>query len=337
MAKKSVSFQDILSNLRQKKYSPVYFLYGEESYFIDRICDYLVNDVLTEAEKGFNLTVVYGKDTDSRSILAAARRYPMMSEYQVVLVKEAQNLKDLEPLISYLEKPVGSTILVFAWKNKGPDGRTKFFKSLDAHVTFESKKLYDNEVPGWISRHLAEQGYKITEKASALIAESIGADLGRIVHELDKVLLNMGDRKEITEKEVEEDIGISREYNVFELQSAIARRDFNKAIRIVNYFSSSKNPFGKPVVLLGTLFGYFSKILMVHSSPSKEERSLAAFLGVSPFFIREYVAAARNYPAAKVEAVIEDLSLFDLKSKGVKGGSESEESLLKELMIRIFS
>lgn len=325
-----------MASLKKKEYSPIYFLYGEESYFIDQIADYIEDHVLTEGEKGFNQSVYYGKDIDAKTLLAAARRFPMMSPYQVIIVKEAQNLGKVDELLPYIENPLDSTILVFCYKNKSPDKRTKFGKAILEHVAFESKRLYDNQVAPWVESYLREKGKRMSPKALHWVAEALGTEISRVANELDKLLLNTGPEAEISDQQVSASIGINREYNVFELQSALAVGDFNKCIRIIQYFASSKNQFGKPVVLIGSLYSWFSKLLLVHASPSKDERSLASVLGVNPFFVKEYLHAARHYSPQKLEKIMALMLEYDLKSKGVNSGSEDDGALLKELMVKIY-
>ncbi len=337
MAKNSHSYQTILSDLTKRKFEPVYFLCGEEPYFIDAISNWIEEHVLNEGEKGFNQSVFYGKDLDAKTLAAAARRFPMMASHQVIIVKEAQNLKGIDELASYLEQPSTTTILVLCYKGKTPDKRTKFGKLAEGTVYLESKKLYENQVAAWVETYLQSKGIKANERALALVVENLGTELSRIANELDKVILNLGEQKLITEKEVTEAIGINRDYNVFELQSALAVRDFEKCIRIVQYFSHSKNQFGKPVLLLGTLHSYFSKVYQVHAAQGTDDRTLAGILGVNPFFVKEYQTAARNYPPQKLESVFQTLMDADLKSKGITGGSDEDDDILKELVIKLFN
>lgn len=337
MAKTSHTYQSVMKDLKAKKYAPVYVLHGEEAYFIDEVSSYIEEQVLTEGEKGFNQSVYYGKDMDGRTLSAAARRFPMMASYQVILVKEAQNLKQMDELISYLQQPLDSTLLVLCMKGKSPDKRTKLGKAMEEHVCMESKRLYDNQVPAWIETYLGERGISCSQKGLLLIAESLGSDLSRIANELDKLLVNLNGRTTIEEKEISESIGINRDYNVFEFQSALARKDFQKCMRILQYFHASKNPFGKPVVLLGSLYAWFSKLFMIHATGSSDERAVAGAIGVNPFFVKEYLAAARNYPPARLEYIMGLLLETDLKAKGVGGGSEEDDALLKEMLVRMMA
>lgn len=326
-----------MRDLKAKNFAPVYVLYGDEPYFIDKVAHYVEHHVLSEAEKGFNQTVFYGKDVDCKTIAAAARRFPMMASHQVILVKEAQNLKQWDDLSSYLEKPLDSTLLVLCLKGKGPDKRTKAGKLLYGYVAMESKRLYENQIPAWIESYLKEKNIQCDEKGLMLIAESLGTDLSRIANELDKLLLNLDGKNHFGTKEISESIGISRDFNVFELQSALARKDFKKCIQILNYFNASKNAFGKPVVLLGNLFSWFSKVMLVHTHHGADERSIASELGVNPYFIREYLLAARNYPPGRLEKIFGWLLECDIKAKGIGSGSEDDDALLKELFIKMLN
>ncbi|AFD07439.1 DNA polymerase III subunit delta [Solitalea canadensis] len=335
---------EIIKELKAKKYRPIYFLHGEEEYYIDLIGNYIENNVLSEAEKGFNQTVLYGKDTDIITILNNAKRYPMMSEHQVVIVKEAQNIKfgkdkgdkDQDPFAAYIENPLRSTVLVFCYKHGKIDGRLKMFKNIEKNgILFESKKLYDNQVPGWITEHVQEQGVRISPQATALLAEYLGNDLLKISNELEKLMINISKGTEIGTKEIEENIGISKEYNVFEFQNALGKRDVLKANRIVNYFAANKkeNP---AVVVFATLAGYFSKIFVYHCLKDKSKPAVASALGVNPFFVGDYEIAARNYPQGKTMQIISLLRQYDLKSKGVGSTGNTEEGeLMKELVWKI--
>lgn len=339
MAAQANSFESIMSALKARKFSPVYFLHGEESYFIDEITNYIEKNVLNEGERGFNQTVYYGKDTDIVTVLMAARRFPMMSDYQVVMVKEAQDLKNLDALEGYLASPVASTILVFAYKGKKLDKRTKTAKLLNNFVLYESAKLYDNQVPGWVTGYLRQKGYTINEKALALVTESLGNDLGKVANELDKMLLNMAGTgvTAITAKEIEDNIGISKDYNIFELQDAIGRRNFVKAIEIADYYSTSKNSSGNLIVLLPTLYSFFSKLYKMHYLKDRSKESVSSALGINPFFYNDYSNYFKNYPSLKIEKIFATISEFDLKSKGVNNTGTPDGELMKEMLVRIFN
>ncbi len=331
----SQDYKEILSDLKKKIYRPIYFLVGEEPYFIDKITSYIEHKVLTEGEKGFNQTVVYGKDTNAKQISNIARGYPMMGNYQVVIVKEAQHIKNWDDLLSYVEKPLKSTILVLAAKQDKLDKRTKFSKAIAEHgVLMESKKMYDDKIPAWVHQHLKEEDYTISPKGAALLVEYVGNDLSRLVNELEKLMLNIPKDKEIDEADIEKNIGISKDYNSFELNKALGMKDVLKANRIVNYFASNSraNPF---VLTLGSLYNYFDKLYMIYHLQHLPDKEIAAELGVHPFFMNEYKAATRNYPPTKLESVIGMLHEYDLKSKGLNSVAMGEGELLKELVYKI--
>ncbi len=334
---------EILKDLKARKYKPVYLLHGEEPYFIDAISNYIEHQVLPDAEKGFNQTVVYGKDTDIMAVLGAAKRYPMMADYQVVLVKEAQDMKwgkededkkSINPLLNYLDNPLQSTILVFCYKYAKFDKRKKTYKAIDKNgLVFESIPLYDNKIPGWIENYISQKKYQISPQASAMLAEYLGNDLSKIANELDKLMLNVNEGQEITLKHVHDNIGISKEYNIFELQSALAKKDVVKANQIINYFEA--NPKAGPlVVLMGNLYSYFSKILQIHYLTDRSSPSIAREISVNPYFVKDYETAARNYNISKTVQVISLLREYDLKSKGVDSTSPPGE-LMKEMLFKI--
>jgi len=334
---------DILKDLKNRKYKPLYLLHGDEPYFIDQVSNFVEDELLSEAERGFNQTVLYGKDTDVMTVLNAAKRYPMMAEHQVVLVKEAQDMKwgrddddkkTINPLLSYLENPLPSTILVFCYKYGKFDKRKKTYKAIEKNgVVFESATLYDNKIPSWIEGLVASKGYKIDQQASAMIAEYLGNDLSKIANELEKLMLNVSAGQTITMQHVQDNIGISKEYNVFELQSALSRKDPFKVNQIINYFEA--NPKANPIVLvLGNLNNFFSKVLLYHYAKDKSPQSLARELGVNPYFIKDYELAARSYNYGKAMQIISLLREYDLKSKGVDSNAGPGE-LMKELMFKI--
>jgi DNA polymerase-3 subunit delta len=334
---------EILKDLKNRKFKPLYLLHGEEPYFIDLVSNYVEHHVLPEHERGFNQTVVYGKDTDIMTVLNAAKRYPMMADYQVVLVKEAQdmkwgkdddNKKSIDPVLSYLENPLPSTILVFCYKYGKFDKRKKTYKAIEKKgLIFESATLYDNKVPAWVEGYISDKGYKISQQGSAMIAEYLGNDLSKIANELEKLMLNVSAGQEITLKHIQDNIGISKEYNVFELQTALTKKDAYKVNQIINYFEA--NPKSNPIVLvLGNLNNFFSKVLVYHYVKDKTPQNLAREMGVNPYFIKDYEQAARNYPLGKIFQVISYLREYDLKSKGVESNAPHGE-LMKELMFKI--
>jgi len=334
---------EILKDLKNKKYKPVYLLHGEEPYYIDLISNFVEHKLLSEAEKGFNQTVLYGKDTDVMTVLGASKRYPMMADYQVVLVKEAQDMKwgnddgdkkGINPLLNYLENPLSGTILVFCYKYGKFDKRKKTYKAIEkSGLVFESASLYENKIPAWIEDFLLEKGHKINPQASLLLSEYLGNDLSKIANELEKLLLNVNGGQEITLKHIHDNIGISKEYNVFELQSALGRKDVFKANQVINYFEA--NPKANPMVLvLGNLNTFFTKVLTYHYVKDKTPQNLAREMGINPYFIKDYEQAARNYNYAKTMQIISYLSEYDLKSKGVNS-TGGDGGLMKELIFKI--
>jgi len=340
-------FNQILADLKKKVYHPVYFLMGEEPYFIDAITDYIENNVLDENEKEFNQTVLYGRDTDALTIIANAKRFPMMANHQVVIVKEAQNVKDIagkgkedgdkgkSPFQAYIENPQKSTVLLICYKYKTIDKRTSLAKVIAKNaVLFESKKMYDNQLPDWITTYLKGEGYTIEPRASVLLTECLGNDLSKIANELDKLMINIPEKSEITADHIQKNIGISKDYNTFELQAALGKKDVLKANRIVNYFSAS--PKDHPlVVTLSTLYGYFAKILTYHSLADKSKNNAAAAMGVHPFFVGDYEKAAKSYSMGKLKNIFAELREYDLKSKGVDSAGTPDGELLKELVFKI--
>ena len=343
-----VDCNQIITGLKNKVYHPVYFLTGDEPYFIDTVSDFIENNILDESEKEFNQTVLYGKDIDVLTLIGAAKRFPMMASHQVVIVKEAQNINGLvakedegdkqkskHPFQTYLENPQKSTILVLCYKYKKVDKRTAVGKMLEKHtVFFESKKLYDNQIPDWIDSYLKNKNYKIDPRASILLAEYLGTELSRIVNELDKLMINLPQGSEITADDIQKNIGISKDYNVFELQGALAKKDVLKANRIINYFAanSKEHPL---VVTVGSLYNYFSKVLIYHSLADKSKNNAAAAMGVNPFFVADYERTARNYGAGKLKSVFSLLREYDLKSKGYGSASAGEGDLMKEMVFKI--
>ena len=330
-----MTFDQIIDKLKNKIYYPVYFLAGEEAYYIDEISDYIEKNVLTETEKEFNQTIIYGRDTTVLSIISAAKRYPMMANYQVVIIKEAQDVQKIEELEKYLENPLQSTLLVINYKYKKIDKRKTFSKLIEKKgVLFESKKLWDNQVQEWINNFINQKGYRITPKATAMLTEYLGTDLSKIVNEISKLILNIPEKAEINESLVEQNIGISKDFNIFELQNAIGTRNIVKANQIANYFAASpkENPLVKTILML---FSYFTKLLIYHQLTDKSRNSVASALSVSPAFVRDYEIAARNYNPKKLAAIVSLLREYDLKSKGVNNVSTSEGELLRELLFKI--
>ncbi len=333
--KNSISFDNLLSNLKNQIYHPVYLLHGEESYFIDVISDFIEEHVLSDLEKEFNQTIAYGKDSNVLTLVSYAKRFPMMANYQVLIVKEAQDLDKIEDFQSYIEKPLSSTILVLCYKYGKLDKRKGLYKAIEKQgVAFESAKLYDNKVPDWIHDYLGHRKYSITEKAAALLTEFLGADLGKIANELQKLLINIPAGAEINEDYVEKNIGISKDFNVFELQKALARKDILKSNQIIFYFAANlkENPLVK---IIPILFSYFSKVLLYHYLPDKSKLSVAAALSVNPFFVADYQQAARSFPVGKTISIISYLREYDLKAKGVDSTAVGDGELMKELIFKI--
>lgn len=330
-----MTFELIISDLKKKIFKPVYFLSGEESYFIDSISDYIEEHALQEADKAFNQSVVYGRDLDVSTLLGIVKRFPMMSEYQVVIVKEAQQIKKIEELESYVSSPLKSTILVLCYKYGALDKRKSFAKTIAKNaVLFESKKLYDNQVQDWVNKYLKEKNYTISVKANILLTEFLGTELSKITNELDKLIISIPSGTEINEKHIENNIGISKDYNSFELQNALGKKDILKANRIINYFGA--NPKNNPIVLtISTLYSFFSKVLIYHQLKSQSKENVASALKVNPFFVKDYELAARNYSLGKSIEIIGYLKEYDLRSKGMDNSSASHSDLLKELVFKI--
>ena len=331
---KEVTYEEIVRNLRNKVYAPVYFLMGEEDYYIDRISDYIIDTVLTDTEKEFNLTVLYGSDTDIATIINAAKRYPMMSKYQVVAVREAQALRNLDELVYYLQKPLESTILVMCYKHGALDRRKKLVAELEkAGVLFESKKLKDAQLPGFITSYLKRKQVEIEPKASEMMAEFVGTDLNRMAGELEKLVITLptGQRR-ITPEQIERNIGISKDYNNFELRNALIEKDVLKANRIIKYFE--ENPKNNPLqVTLAVLFNFFANLMLVYDAPDKSDRGIAAHLGLrSPWQAKDYENAMKRYTGVKVMQIVGAIRQCDAKSKGVGNSSVSDGELLRELV-----
>jgi DNA polymerase-3 subunit delta len=332
----AVTYEEIISDLKNRIFKPVYFLAGEEPYYIDLITEYIQEKVLPESEKAFNQIILYGDDTNIAAIIDTARRFPMMSSHQVLIIKEAQSLKKLDDLIIYLEKPLLSTILVFSYKYKTIDKRTKLFKTLESHgVYFESARIRDYLIPAWIERYLMLKGIKTDPSASAMLTEYLGTDLHKIVNELDKLIITLPAGKPfITTALIEKNIGISKEYNNFELQKAIGEKNILKANMIVHYFAN--NPKDNPITLsIASLFGFFSKLLTFHYLTDKSKNNVAAVLKVNPFFVKDYENSATKYNVNKTVQIISLLRTYDMKSKGYGDPGTDQGDLLKELVFRI--
>ncbi len=338
----SISPDQLLSDLKQKKYAPVYFLQGDETYYIDLIADYIENNILNETEKSFNQTIIYGRDANISAILNHARRFPMMAERQVVLVKEAQNISDLNReegsklLLDYLNNPAPTTLLVFCHKNKTLDKRKALGKAIDKlTVSVTTKKLYDNQVPAWIENYIKSKGFSTTPKAVQMLADAIGNDLERLANEIGKVIINFKEKGQIDEVTVQKYVGISKDYNVFELQKALIMKDIVKANQIVNYFeaNSKKNPI---IPILAILFSFYSKLLIAIHSKDKSPKGLATALKINPYFVQDYQTALNKYSMIQIINNIHHIRVSDLKSKGVESsGSTTDGQLLRELVFKL--
>lgn len=337
------STKKILSDVKARKFKPVYFLQGEESYFIDVVSDYIEANALSDAEKGFNQVVVYGKDVTMATVLTHARRFPMMSEHQVVIVKEAQEIQDLNKeiggklLLDYLKQPSPTTILVFAHKHKTLDKRRELGKNIEKLATsITSKKVYDNQLPDFVSDYVQDRKIAMDDRAIQVLCESVGNDLNRLTNEVDKLLISIQSGEAITAEMVMSQVGVSKEYNIFELQKAILQKNSFTAAKIVNYFESNtkKNPM---IPVVAFLYSFFSKVLAASYAPDKSEKGLASALKVSPYAIRDYSLALQQYPAEKIRTTISLLKEADLKLKGVNSGAASEGQILRELVYRIMN
>ncbi|MDC1104003.1 DNA polymerase III subunit delta [Polaribacter sp.] len=325
----------IVSDIKKGNLKPIYFLMGEESYYIDKISDFIEETVLDEAEKGFNQQVMYGRDATIEDIVGAAKRYPMMAERQVLIVKEAQDLsRNIEKLVSYAENPQPTTVLVLNYKYKKLDKRKKLYKVIaKSGLIFESKKLYENQVSDWIRRVLSGKNYQVEPKAAQMLVEFLGTNLSKISNELEKLMLILPEGTIISPTHIEENIGISKDYNNFELRKAVGEKNVVKANRIIAYFA--ENPKNNPLVMtISLLNSFFTQLLLFHSLDDRSKNSVAKMLGVNPFFVDEYFLAARNYPMRKVAQVIAFLRDADIKSKGV-GANQTHKDILKELLFKI--
>lgn len=337
MAKQEYTYEGIIKELQAKQYRPVYYLMGDEAFYIDKIADYIIDNVLTDTEKEFNQTILYGADVDAAAIINAAKRYPMMSEYQVIVVKEAQAVHNMEELVFYLQKPLKSTILVLCHKHGALDKRKKLAAEIEkVGVLYESKKLKEPQLPAFIAAYIKQKGFDIDQKATAMLAEFVGTDLSRLVGEMEKLIITSSKNStKITPEQIEKNIGISKDYNNFELRSALVEKDILKANKIVKYFE--ENPKTNPIQMtLSLLFGFYSNLMMAYYAPEKSEQGIAAFLGLkSPWQAREYIAAMRKYSGIKTMQIINEIRTTDAKSKGVENSSLSDGDLLRELVFKI--
>lgn len=328
----------IINDLKKGIFKPVYFLMGEEPYYIDKLTEYIENNILTEEERGFNQMVLYGRDVTVEEIVSHAKRYPMMAEHQVIIVKEAQDLsKTIDKLDAYIDQPQPTTILVMAYKYKTLDKRKKWVKNLaSVGLLFESKKLYEDKIPSWISRVLKTRNYTIEPKALAMLAAFLGNNLTKISNELDKLQIILPEGTHITAHHIEENIGFSKDFNVFELNNAIGERNELQAFTIASHFASNTKEY--PMVLTtSSVFSFFSKLLQYHGLKDKSPANVAKILKVHPYFLKDYTLAMKNYPMRKVSTIVAALREMDVKSKGVGANQLPDGDLLKEMLVQVFS
>lgn len=333
-----MSYEQIIGDINRKIFYPIYFLTGEEPHFIDKISKLIETTVLSEDEKEFNQIIVYGRDILPNQIIQMAREYPVFGNYRVIIVREAQDIKQIEKdklLLAYLEKPVPTTLLVFDYKYKKVDGRTSFVQLLKKNgVFFESKKLYDNQIPKWIEGTIRGMGYQINPQAMMLLSENLGTDLSKIENELKKLVINIDKNTEITPDIVEKNIGISKDFNIFELQKALGERNIYKANQIINFFAS--NPKNNSVVfVIVMLFNYFKRLLIYHTLKDKSDKNVASKFGINPYFVREIRIASSRYNIAKLRSIISILREYDQKAKGVETAPIEDGELMKEMIYKI--
>ncbi len=338
MAKKAggISYEEIVRQVRAGDFKPVYYLMGDEPYYIDRVSDYIVEQALKEEERDFNLTILYGPQTTGEEVVNAAKRYPMMAERQVVVVREAQSLEHREMLSYYVQKPLASTVLIICHKNGTLDRRTNLAKEVQkAGIIFESNKLYDRELPTFATNYVRRKGSEIAPDACMILCEHVGADLNRLAGELDKLIVAVGEGKRIDAQAIQDNIGISKEYNSFELVAALSMRDVVKSNRIVKYFDANPKNFALQPTL-STLFKFYTDLMLAYYSPVKSEQGIADWLGQSTWQVKKNVLPAmRMYSAMKVYEIIGEIRRTDAASKGVGGQKTSDGDLLKELVFQI--
>ena len=332
-----MSAESIISNWKKNNFKPVYWLEGEESFFIDKVIHYAEHNILTENEAGFNLSVFYGKDADWTAVVNACRRYPMFAERQVVLLKEAQHMRDIEKLENYIEKPLSSTIFVIGFKDKKIDARTKFAKTIKKYgEVLSSAKLKDYELPAWTNEYIQQQGLTVTHKGLQMLVDNIGSDLSRIANEIDKLVINLKGRKSITEEDIEQYIGISKEFNPFELQDALAKKDMAKTIRIIQYFEH--NPKAGPIQLvLPTLYNYFSKVYAIYGLDDKSERKVASLFYNNSYAAKQALQTSALYGYQGIEKVLLLLHQYNLRSIGIDDTGTEDADLMKELAVKMMS
>ena len=329
--------ESIISEWKTGKFKPIYWLEGEEPYFIDKILDYAERCILNESEAGFNLTVFYGRDADWTAVVNACRRYPMFAERQVVLLKEAQHMKEIDKLEGYINKPLSSTVFVVAYKDKKVDGRTNLAKLLKKNAeVFTSKRIYESQLPEWTRNMVVAKGYDITPQALTLLTENTGNDLSRLENEVEKVAINLANTKTIDENAIEKYVGISKEFNAFELQAAIARKDLAKAIRIIQYFDA--NPKAAPIqLILPAVYSYFSKIYSIFGMDDKSENGVKGLFTNNFYAAKEGLAAAKTYGIQGIEKVLLLLHEYNLRSIGINDTGTTDADLLKEMVVKMVS
>lgn len=333
-----MSVEKIIAEWKQKKFKPVYWLEGEEPFFIDEVINYAEHNLLSESEASFNLTVFYGKDADWASVVNACMRYPMYGERQVVLLKEAQQMKDIDKLENYIQKPLASTVFVVSYKDKKLDARTKFSKAVKQHgELLSTKKIYESQLPEWTQQTVASRGLSINHNALLLLVDHIGNDLSRLKNEIEKISINLNKRKTITEDDIENFVGVSKEFNVFELQDAISQKNLPKAVRIIQYFQS--NPKAAPLqLILPTLYTYFSKLYIAATMNDQSESALKPFFYGNPFAAKQAITAIKSYGFSGTEKIILLLHEYNLKAVGINSaisGGAADAELLKELAVKI--
>jgi DNA polymerase-3 subunit delta len=337
----TIAYADLLKKLTARQFPPVLLLHGEEAFFTDQLTNRIEESAISEDQKGFNQSVLYGRETDASTIINAARRFPMMASHQLVLIKEAQGLpeKEFEKLLTYFEKPLGSTFLVISYKDKNVDKRKKTYKLIDEKgLVFLSEKVKDYQLAKWIEAHISGQGFRVSAETSSIMAEYLGNNLSRIASEIEKLAINLEPGATITIDHIEKYIGISRDFNVFELQNAIGRRDTFKAFQIANYFAESPKAsnFNMPVCI-GSLYSFFSKIYNYHYHKGMQNGQLAAALGVNPYFLKDYDAYAKNFSLPRTKKSISILLEYDLKSKGLGSSDTTDGELLKEMVYKLLA
>ncbi|HRY33182.1 MAG TPA: DNA polymerase III subunit delta [Bacteroidales bacterium] len=340
-------FQKVAADIGRKKFAPLYFLTGDEPYYIDQLSDLIENSVLIPDERAFNQSVVYGADVTVPDLISMARRYPAFAAYQVVIVREAQQIDNIETLVKYAENPVPTTVLVLCYKYQKLDKRTTFAKHLQSKgVFFESKKLYEDKIPDWITAYMKEKGYRIDQKAALLLAEYTGNELGNLSHEIQKLMINLPPETLVTSDHIAAYTGISKEFNVFELQKALGERNVFRVNQVAFYMAA--NPKENPILkIIPVLFSFFSKLLLYHALVAESRRpggapfdgqntaQVAKALGVHPFFASDYVKAAKNYSFARLSGIVSQLRIYDMRAKGVDNDSTEDSELIREMLYRI--